>query len=88
MAGLGSEMAAGGGRDHLRASHADREQVIETLKAAYVYGPVTKDELDARVARPWLRVLTLSWPWLPPTSLPGSPPVRSLAPGHGRSKIV
>ncbi len=51
MAGLGNEMAAGGGRGHLRASHADREHVIETLKAAYVYGLVTKDELDARVGQ-------------------------------------
>jgi hypothetical protein len=36
---------------HLRASRADREQVIDTLKAAYVYGLVTKDEFDARVSQ-------------------------------------
>lgn len=50
MAGLEHEMAArGGGR--LRASDADRERVIDTLKAAYVYGLVTKDEFDARVSQ-------------------------------------
>jgi len=33
----------------LRASHADREQVIEILKAAFVQGRLTKDQFDARV---------------------------------------
>ena len=35
----------------LRASRADREQAIDTLKAAYVQGRLTKDELDERVGR-------------------------------------
>jgi Domain of unknown function (DUF1707) len=39
----------GAGRGRLRASHADREHVIDTLKAAFVQGRLTKDELDARV---------------------------------------
>ena len=51
MAGLEHEMSAGGGRGHLRASHADRERVIDTLKAAYVYGLVSKHEFDARVSQ-------------------------------------
>jgi hypothetical protein len=51
MAGPGDEMAAGGGRGHLRASHADREQVIGTLKAAFVAGMLAKDEFDARVGQ-------------------------------------
>lgn len=51
MAGLEHEMAAGDGRGRLRASHADRERVIDTLKAAHVYGLVTKDEFDERVAQ-------------------------------------
>jgi Domain of unknown function (DUF1707) len=38
-------------RDRLRAGHADRERVIETLKAAYVQGMLAKDELDARVGQ-------------------------------------
>jgi anti-sigma factor RsiW len=40
-----------GGHGHLRASHADRERVIDTLKAAYVYGLVTKDEFDERASQ-------------------------------------
>src|SRR5260370_26821823 len=36
-------------RGRLRASHADREQVIDTLKDAFVHGRLTKDEFDARV---------------------------------------
>src|SRR5216110_986159 len=44
----GNEMAAGAtGRGRLRASHADREHVIAMLKAAFVQGRLTKDELDA-----------------------------------------
>ena len=35
----------------LRASHADREQVIEVLKAAFVQGRLAKDEFDTRVAQ-------------------------------------
>jgi hypothetical protein len=50
MAGPGDGKAAGAaGRGHLRASHADREQVIGTLKAAFVEGRLTTDELHARV---------------------------------------
>jgi hypothetical protein len=52
MAGPGDEMAAGaGGRGHLRASHADREQVIETLKVAFVQGMLDTDEFDLRVGQ-------------------------------------
>jgi hypothetical protein len=52
MGGPGNEMAAGAGdRGHLRASHADREQVIGTLKAAFVAGMLAKDEFDLRVSQ-------------------------------------
>ena len=51
MAGLENEMAADSGRGRLRASDADREHVVGTLKAAYVHGLVTKDEFDARVSQ-------------------------------------
>jgi len=40
---------AGRGDGRLRASHADREQVIGTLKVAFVQGRLTGDELGARV---------------------------------------
>jgi Domain of unknown function (DUF1707) len=50
MAGSGDEMAAGAaGHSHLLASHADREQVIDVLKAAFVQGRLDKTEFDLRV---------------------------------------
>ena len=52
IAGPGDEKTvAVAGRGHLRASHADREQIIGTLKAAFVQGRLTKDEFDARVGQ-------------------------------------
>jgi Domain of unknown function (DUF1707) len=49
--GPGDQIAAApDGYGRMRASRADREQVIDTLKAAYVQGQLTKDELDERVA--------------------------------------
>jgi hypothetical protein len=52
MDGPGNKMTASAeGRGRLRASHANREQVVEVLKAAYVQGRLTKDELDARVGQ-------------------------------------
>ena len=38
-------------RNRLRASHADREQVIGLLKAAFINGRLTKEEFDGRVDR-------------------------------------
>jgi Domain of unknown function (DUF1707) len=80
MAGLEPEMAAGGGRGRLRASHADRERVIGTLKAAYSYGLVTKDEFDARVSQTFasrtyaeLAVITAD---IPSGLAPAPPPPR------------
>jgi hypothetical protein len=53
MAGPGDEITAaeGRGRGDLRASDADREQVIDILKAAFVQGRLTEDELDTRADR-------------------------------------
>ena len=48
----GSHMsAADRQRLRLRASHADREQVVGALKVAFVQGRLTKDELDARIGQ-------------------------------------
>ena len=46
-------MAASQGRSRgdLRASHADREQVIGPLKTAFVQGRLTEDELGARAGQ-------------------------------------
>jgi hypothetical protein len=51
-AGAGDDSAARARhRGRMRASDADREQVIDTLKAAYAYGLVTKEEFDDRVSQ-------------------------------------
>jgi hypothetical protein len=47
----GQMTAAAAGRSRLRASHADREHVIDLLKAAFADGRVSKDEFDARVGQ-------------------------------------
>jgi hypothetical protein len=50
--GPGDELAASAaGRGYLRVSHAEREQVIGTLKAAFVHGRLVKDEFDLRVSQ-------------------------------------
>jgi hypothetical protein len=52
MAGPGEEVTAGAGAlGRLRASHADREQVIDVLKAAFVQGRLDRDEFDLRVGQ-------------------------------------
>lgn len=52
VGGAGDDRAARARRrGEMRASHADRERVIDRLKAAYVYGLVTKDEFDERVGQ-------------------------------------
>jgi Domain of unknown function (DUF1707) len=43
--------AAAAGRGLVGTSHADREQVIDVLKAAFVQGRLTKDEFEARVGQ-------------------------------------
>jgi hypothetical protein len=50
MTGPG-EIAAATGSGRLRASHADREQVVGTLKAAFVAGMLDKDEFELRVGQ-------------------------------------
>jgi hypothetical protein len=47
----GPQDPAAVGRDRLRAGHADREQVIETLKDAFADRRLTSAELDARIGR-------------------------------------
>jgi hypothetical protein len=93
MGGPEYEMAAGDGRGRLRASHADRERVIDTLKAAYVYGLVTKDELDKRVSQTFaartcaeLAVITADIPsGLAPLR---QAPARASAPAGARDRAI
>jgi hypothetical protein len=52
MAEPGDEIAAGAdGGSRVIASQADRKQVLDALKAAFVQGRLTKDEFDQRVGR-------------------------------------
>jgi len=51
MAGPNNEVAAGADGHGLRASHADREQVVDVLKAAFVQGRLDRDEFDLRVGQ-------------------------------------
>jgi len=52
MASPGDETAASAeSQARLRASAADREQVIEVLKVAFVQDRITKDELDQRIGQ-------------------------------------
>ena len=52
VTGSGHDLAASAaGRGYLRVSHAEREQVIDALKAAFVRGMLAKDEFDLRVSQ-------------------------------------
>jgi hypothetical protein len=51
MAEPPDQTPAAAGRGDLRASHADRDQVIGVLKAAFVQGRLDRDELDLRVGQ-------------------------------------
>jgi hypothetical protein len=92
----GPEDPAVAGRDRLRAAHADREDVVETLKNAFVHGRLTKDELGLRVgqalaARTYadLAALTADIPPAPPAAGSARPPAparrRPLARAAARS---
>jgi len=79
MSGPGDEITAavGRGRGTLRASHADREHVIETLKAAFVQERLARDEFDLRVGQAFaarthaeLAAVTASLPAQPTTAKP------------------
>jgi Domain of unknown function (DUF1707) len=100
VAGPGDEVAVacGQGRGQFRASHADREQVIELLKVAFVQDRLTKDELDVRVGQALaartgaeLAALTIDISaepvaaWLPrPPARAASGPARPLVPVRRR----
>jgi hypothetical protein len=77
---------AAAGRGDLRAAHADREQVIGVLKAAFVQGMLAKDEFDLRVGQAFalrtyaeLAALTAD---IPAGLAPAPPPQPPWAPGE------
>jgi hypothetical protein len=89
MAGPGDERAAahGQGGGGIRASHADRERVIDALKDAFVHGRLTKDELDSRAGQAFtartyaeLAVLTADLPAGPPGTESAPKPARARPP--------
>jgi hypothetical protein len=52
MAGPGDEQVVdAAGRGYMLASHADRDQTIDVLKAAFAQGRLAKDEFDARIGQ-------------------------------------
>ena len=86
MAQLPDQRPAAAGRGDLRASHADRDQVIGVLKAAFVQGMLAKDEFDLRVGQAFasrtyadLAVLTAD---IPAGLAPAPPPQLPWAPGE------
>jgi Domain of unknown function (DUF1707) len=90
--------AAAGGHGRLRASRADREQVIELLKDAFVQDRLSQDELDTRVGQALasrtyadLADLTADIPSRSaaagPAAEPASTPARTLAKAVLRSAI-
>jgi hypothetical protein len=96
----GPDDKAAAGRGHLRAAHADREQVIAVLKAAFVQGRLTQDELEARAAQAFasktyaeLAALTADIPTLPadpaglPALAPASTPARTLGKAARRAGV-
>jgi hypothetical protein len=90
---IGPEDQAAAGRDRVRAGHADREQVIEALKTAFVDGRLTRDELDVRAGRALaartyadLAALTADFPHAPAEPAAPAPagPARPPAPASRR----
>ena len=77
----------------MRASHADRERVIDTVKAAFARGQLTAGELDVRVgqaltARTYaeLAAVTLSIPAKPDLARPPKP--APAQPPRPRNRLV
>jgi DUF1707 SHOCT-like domain len=78
----------------LRASHADREHVLEVLKAAFVQGRLNKDELDTRVGQTLasrtyaeLAMVTADIPRGPMGTQPPRKPALA-QPAHPENKVV
>ena len=83
---------AGGNRSHLRASHDDREQLIGTLKTAFVQGRLTWDELGHRtgkalVARTYAELTKLTAD-IPRPSAARPRPAPARPPGRVEKKTV
>ena len=87
--------AGAAGRGRLRASDADREQAIDTLKAAFVHGQLTTDELGRRVGQALvsrtyadLAVLTADLPAMTAAAQPSLVLARARESMAARVKVV
>ena len=69
------ELSPAGGAGELRASHADRDRVVEVLRVAAGDGRITADELDQRLEAA-LTARTLGELAVLTTDLPASPAPR------------
>lgn len=89
MAEPPDQVPATTGRGHRRASHDEREQVIDILKAAFVRGMLAKDEFDLRVGQAFASRTRIELSALT-ADLPGSltaaqPPGADRAQGEARA---
>jgi hypothetical protein len=82
--------AGSAGRSRLRASDADREQAIDTLKAAFAHGRLSRDDLAARTGQV-LASRTLAELAAITAGIPAGPgearPLRRPAPAYGLGRI-
>jgi hypothetical protein len=83
----GPQDPAAEGRDRLRAGHADREQVIQALKDAFVQGMLAKDEFDLRVGQT-LASLTYADLAALTADLPSGPPATARPPAPLRRRAL
>jgi hypothetical protein len=81
-------------RSRLRASHADREYVVDALKDAFVQGRLTMDEFDSRMGHALaarthadLAALTADLPAMPPVARPPREPAPARAPVPARGPV-
>jgi Domain of unknown function (DUF1707) len=80
------------GHGHIRASNADREQVIDALKAAFIQGRLAKDELELRVgqtlvSRTYAELAALTGD-LPPWEVAARPPRTRARAGERAAKAA
>src|SRR6516162_692889 len=97
MAGQGDGFpGAAAGRGGFRASHADRDRVIDLLKAAFADGRLTRDEFDERLgqafaARTYAELAALTadlHPGLAGAQLERSPAAPRRAVGRGGAALA
>jgi uncharacterized protein DUF1707 len=87
----GPDGGAAAGHGRMRASHADREHVIDTLKTAFTDGRLDKDELDDRLgqtlaARTYAELAAVT-AGLPALQVQAPPPHRAVRPPVNKETV-